>query len=242
MATKEDVRMVYDAIRVGDIETVRTMISSGTVDVNEIIFGETFLHTAAICNQYEIAKFLIESGIDLNRLDLVCGTSALINAVIKGNLEMVKLLCESGAELDTSDPDNNALFRAGSRHQEEIAQYLVDRGIDIYKTYHIGDMENCDAYIWADKWGSIEISAILDEKEIADNKLFEMTINGDEKEIFKHLEEYNISFVSYNSFDEIPEQNLNVLCGIDGKLYCGASARRFAIQDNLKGVSFSVVK
>ena len=118
----------------------------------------------------------------------------------------------------------------------------MDKGIDIYKTYHIGDMENCDAYIWADKWGAIEISAILDEKEIADKKLFEMTINGDEKEIFKHLEEYNISFVSYNSFDEIPEQNLNVLCGIDGKLYCGASARRFAIQDNLKGVSFSVVQ
>lgn len=241
MTKDEDIRKVQDAIRAGDIETVKEMILGGTVDVNEIIFGKTFLHTASICNQLEIAKFLIESGIDLNRLDRA-KSSALINAVIKGNLEMVKLLCESGAELDTSDPDNNALFRAGSRHQEEIAQYLVDKGIDIYKTYHIGDMENCDAYIWADKWGAIEISAILDEKEIADKKLFEMTINGDEKEIFKHLEEYNISFVSYNSFDEIPEQNLNVLCGIDGKLYCGASARRFAIQDNLKGVSFSVVQ
>ena len=241
MATGDDVRKVQNAIRAGDIETVKEMISSGTVDVNEIIFGKTFLHTASICNQLEIAKFLIESGIDLNRLDRA-KSSALINAVIKGNLEMVKLLCESGAELDTSNPDNNALFRAGSRHQEEIAQYLVDKGIDIYKTYHIGDMENCDAYIWADKWGAIEISAILDEKEIADKKLFEMTINGDEKEIFKHLEEYNIFFFLYNSFDEIPEQNLNVLCGIDGKLYCGASARRFAIQDNLKGVSFSVVQ
>ena len=241
MATKEDVRKVYDAIESGDIETVKEMILGGVVDVNEIIFGETFLHAATSYNRIEIAKFLIENGIDINVLDDM-GTSALINAVIEGNLEMVKLLCERGAELDTSDPDNNALFRAGSRHQEEIAQYLVDKGIDIYKTYHIGDMENCDAYIWADKWGAIEISAILDEKEIADKKLFEMTINGDEKEIFKHLEEYNISFVSYNSFDEIPEQNLNVLCGIDGKLYCGASARRFAIQDNLKGVSFSVVQ
>ena len=241
MATDDDVRKVHDAIRVGDIETVRTMISSGTVDVNEFDGITSFLHRAATYNQIEIAKFLIENGIDINMLDHT-GTSALINAVIKGNLEMVKLLCESGAELDSSDPDNNALFSAGSWHQEEIAQYLVDMGIDIYKTYHIGDMENCDAYIWADKWGAIEISAILDEKEIADKKLFEMTINGDEKEIFKHLEEYNISFVSYNSFDEIPEQNLNVLCGIDGKLYCGASARRFAIQDNLKGVSFSVVQ
>ena len=241
MATDDDVRKVHDAIRVGDIETVRSMISGGTVDVNEFDGITSFLHRAATYNQIEIAKFLIENGIDINMLDHT-GTSALINAVIKGNLEMVKLLCESGAELDSSDPDNNALFCAGSWHQEEIAQYLVDMGIDIYKTYHIGDMENCDAYIWADKWGAIEISAILDEKEIADKKLFEMTINGDEKEIFKHLEEYNISFVSYNSFDEIPEQNLNVLCGIDGKLYCGASARRFAIQDNLKGVSFSVVQ
>ena len=242
MSKEESARKVLLAIEAGDIETVKELILSGTVDINDTSSFSPFLPEAASFNQYEIAKFLIENGININEKDTHTDSSALSKAVIEGNLEMVKLLCESGAELDTSTSENNPLFFAESCHQEEISQYLVDKGIDIYKTYHIGDMENCDAYIWADKWGAIEISAILDEKEIADKKLFEMTINGDEKEIFKHLEEYNISFVSYNSFDEIPEQNLNVLCGIDGKLYCGASARRFAIQDNLKGVSFSVVQ
>ena len=241
MATKEDVRKVHNAIESGDIETVKEMISSGAVDVNEFDSISSFLHTAATFNQIEIAKFLIEKGIDVNMLNHT-GLTALSRAVRKGNFEMVKLLCESGAELDSSDPDNNALFSAGSWHQEEIAQYLVDKGIDIYKTYHIGDMENCDAYIWARKWGDLSVPAIVASKERAEKKLFEMTINGDEKEIFKHLEEYNISFVSYNSFDEIPERNRRVLCGIDGKLYCGASVRRLAIQDNLKGVSFSVVQ
>ena len=241
MATDDDVRKVHDAIRVGDIETVKEMISSGTVDVNEFDGISSFLHTAANYSQIEIAKFLIENGIDINMLDDT-GKSALIDAVLEGNLEMVKLLCESGAELDTSDPDNNPLFRSGPRHQKAIAQYLVDRGIDIYKTYHIGDMENCDAYSWAEKWGDLSVPAIVEEKERAEKKLFKMTINGDEKELFKHLEEYNISCVSYNSFDEIPERNRRVLCIIDGKIYCGVSVRRLAIQDNLKGVSFSVVQ
>ena len=241
MATKEDVRKVYDAIESGDIETVKEMILGGVVDVNEIIFGETFLHAATSYNRIEIAKFLIENGIDINVLDDM-GTSALINAVIEGNLEMVKLLCESGAELDTSDPDNNALFRAGSRHQEEIAQYLVDRGIDIYKTYHIGDMENCDAYIWARKWGDLSVPAIVAKKERAEKKLFEMTLHNDGKEIFDFLSSKHGYLVDYNSFDEIPENNITVLCKIDGKIYCGAFIRRLLINYNLNGVSFSVVQ
>lgn len=241
MATKEDVRKVQEAIRAGDIETVKEMISSGTVDVNEIIFGKTFLHTASICNQLEIAKFLIESGIELNRLDRA-KSSALINAVIKGNLEMVKLLCESGAELDTSNPDNNPLFRAGPRHQEEIAQYLVDQGIDIYKTYHIGDMENCDAYKWARSWGDLSVPVIVASKEREEKKLFEMTLKDDGKEIFDFLSSKHGYLVNYNSFDEIPEDNIAVLCKIDGKLYCGSFIRRLLINNNLKGVSFSVVQ
>ena len=150
MATKEDVRKVHNAIESGDIETVKEMISSGAVDVNEFDSISSFLHTAATFNQIEIAKFLIEKGIDVNMLNHT-GLTALSRAVRKGNFEMVKLLCESGAKLDVSTSENNPLFYAGSCHQEEIAQYLVDKGIDIYKTYHIGDKENCDAYSWARK-------------------------------------------------------------------------------------------
>ena len=241
MATDDYVRKVHDAIRVGDIETVKEMISSGTVDVNEFDGISSFLHRAATYNQIEIAKFLIENGIDINMLDHT-GTSALINAVIKGNLEMVKLLCESGAELDSSDPDNNALFSAGSWHQKAIAQYLVDIGIDIYKTYHIGDMENCDACKWARSWGDLGVPAIVASKERAEKKLFEMTLHNDGKEIFDFLNSKHGYLVNYNSFDEIPENNISVICKIDGKLYCGSFVRRVLINENLKGVSFSVVQ
>ena len=241
MATDDDVRKVHDAIRVGDIETVRTMISSGTVDVNEFDGISSFLHTAATYNQIEIAKFLIENGIDVNILNHT-GLASLVRAVKKGNLEMVKLLCESGAELDTSTSENNPLFFAGSCHQEEIAQYLVDMGIDIYKTYHIGDMENCDAYKWAEKWGDLGVPAIVEEKEMTEKKLFEMTLHNDGKEIFDFLSSKHGYLVTYNSFDEIPENNITVLCKIDGKIYCGAFIRRLLINYNLNGVSFSVVQ
>lgn len=241
MATKEDVRKVHNAIESGDIETVKEMISSGAVDVNEFDSISSFLHTAATFNQIEIAKFLIEKGIDVNMLNHT-GLTALSRAVRKGNFEMVKLLCESGAKLDVSTSENNPLFFAGSCHQKAIAQYLVDQGIDIYATYHIGDMENCDAYSWAEKWGDLSVPAIVEQKEMAEKKLFEMTLHNDGKEIFDFLSSKHGYLVTYNSFDEIPENNIAVICKIDGKLYCGAFIRRLLINHNLKGVSFSVVQ
>ena len=208
-----------DAISSNDLECIRKLVSLKDFNINEKTIRGTFLQVAIREKNDEIAIFLIEKGIDINCIAGVTKTSALTDAVFKNNKKIVEILCENGAKLDVSNADNNPLFFAISGRKVEIAKYLIDAGIDIYTTYKIGEIENCDACEWAKKWGTKDVYDYLIEKETSDAKLFEVT---------------GSSIDSLHKIVNATEDLYNA----DEKIICTAKGRRQLIEANAKGVSF----
>ena len=209
-----------DAISSNDLECIRKLVSLKDFNINEKTIRGTFLQVAIREKNDEIAIFLIEKGIDINCIAGVTKTSALTDAVFKNNKKIVEILCENGAKLDVSNADNNPLFFAISGRKVEIAKYLIDAGIDIYATYKIGEIENCDACEWAKKWGTKDVYDYLIEKETTDAKLFEVTAS-----------------TSFESLCKIVKDTKD-LYNADEKIICTAKGRRQLIEANAKGVSF----
>ncbi len=69
-------------------------------DINE----RTLLMWAVKANEYEMVKFLLEKGADLNRQDKF-GYSAIMFAVIMRNLPIVSLCMSKGADLQLKTVD-----------------------------------------------------------------------------------------------------------------------------------------
>lgn len=219
---KENIREMRNAIKNDDLTFVKNMIESQSVNINEVTSLGSFLHIAARKAKYKIAEYLIDAGIDLELLSEYPKITAVSEAVLGGEINIVKLLCDKGAKLDTLTSENNPLFFAISGRNVEIAKYLIDAGIDIYATYKIGEIENCDACEWARQWGAKDVYDYLIEKETADAKLFEVTGSSTES-LYKIV---NATEDLYNA---------------DGKIICTAKGRRQLIEANAKGVSFKIL-
>jgi hypothetical protein len=121
-----------DEIINNDIDAVENILLRHRLDVNELDeYGFTYLIEAAIANNVEIVKLLIDYGADVNLQDVTGGT-ALIWAAENNNLRLAKLLLECKA-------DPNAYNFAGSpvltmpvvRHQQTMKQLLQGYGAQL---------------------------------------------------------------------------------------------------------------
>ena len=92
----------------------------------KIKYGSTPLSNAVSQENIELVKLLLEKGAEPNN-------TSLFNAVYGKNLAIVKLLLEYGADVHTKNSNGrNVLFYANSK---EIAQTLIDRGLDVNTKY-----------------------------------------------------------------------------------------------------------
>ncbi|HOO32766.1 MAG TPA: ankyrin repeat domain-containing protein [Thermotogota bacterium] len=135
----------------GDLEGIKEAVANGD-DLNEIGLGDSTLQTpllyAAIKAEYypvyeEIARYLIEQGADVNRMDSE-GLTALHYAARDSQLDLVRKLVEHGAEIDALpgegayDKGETPLLKACSRTYQsdrnyEIIRYLVEKGATLDK-------------------------------------------------------------------------------------------------------------
>jgi len=89
---------IFAAAGRGDFERVKKLVHENPALVHaETNNGDTALHRAS---DLEIAKFLIESGADVNAKDWQ-GRSVLHHAIEDNEIGMVKLLIESGADINS---------------------------------------------------------------------------------------------------------------------------------------------
>ena len=160
---KELIKEMRQAIKKNEIDKVKFLID-GNEELLETVtpFG-TFLHDAATFGKYEIAKLLIERGIDVNKEGGVRNSAALTAAAFRGYTNIVELLYENGAILDTSSFDANPLFAAIYDDHFDVVKFLVEKGIDITATYAIGSIDQCDACEYARQYGRTEIYNYLRE-------------------------------------------------------------------------------
>ena len=94
-------RDILSHIQKGNLSALQDLFNKGALDVNNLnIGGITHLSTAAMTNQLDVARFLLEKGADVNARCEPDGMTALLFAVKWGHLKMVKLLLENGADME----------------------------------------------------------------------------------------------------------------------------------------------
>lgn len=158
---KEIVKSMRNAIKNGNLDLVKELLmdNEGLLEVNTV-FG-SWLHIAASYGRIDIASYLIDCGIDVNRNGDISGGNPIRSAAENGQIEMVELLYNNGAVFDVSEATKNPLFGAIYGGHYNVVQFLVEHGIDITKYYAIGEMDKVDACEYAKQLGQTEIERYL---------------------------------------------------------------------------------
>ena len=164
MLDKEKIKVVRNAIKQNDLNLVKSLVMEDKELMNaDTVFG-SWLHVAAAHGKVEIAEFLIECGLDVNRNGGISGGTPVRCAASDGHLDVIKLLHQNGAMFDVSEATKNPLFGAICNGHYEVAKYLIENGIDITIKYPIGKLDNVDAYEYARQFGQTKIADFIKEK------------------------------------------------------------------------------
>ncbi|SIN82115.1 Ankyrin repeat-containing protein [Chryseobacterium scophthalmum] len=127
---------------VKDISNVIKTLDEYPTEIN--LVGGTPLNHAINRGRYEIVKYIVERGANVNDL-YDKNYSPLMSAVNGKNIEMVKLLLENGADVNLKDKyGNDALWKAVFNYNFEIVKLLVEAGADPFKADSHENYSNYD--------------------------------------------------------------------------------------------------
>ena len=160
---KETIKEIRMAIQEKRVDDFKRMASENSDTLEVVTFFGTFLHDAAIFGSYEIAKYLVDNGIDVNKKAGYRNSTALTSAAYRGYLDIVKLLYENGCKLYVDTFDENPLFAAICERHLDVVKYLVEKGIDLSPKYTIGGKQ-MDACEYASHYAKTEILSYLSEQ------------------------------------------------------------------------------
>jgi ankyrin repeat protein len=123
---------IFDAAQKGDLAKLKSLVQNNPNLVNaKNKDDDTPLHIAADAGHLEIARFLIQSGADVNSMN-----SSLRNPVLmagyQGHKDVVKLLLENGANFDYVDDRGYTPLRwAAVRGKKDVVELYVAKGAKI---------------------------------------------------------------------------------------------------------------
>ncbi len=121
---------ILTAVRNGDLEQVRVLLRQNP----ELIkakdqYQNSLLTVALLKKDFAIARFLIESGIDVKYGRADIGGNEIFHAIGEGSLEITKLIFEKGVDIHTANRwGNTPLDTAIFGGHKEIADFLMDKG------------------------------------------------------------------------------------------------------------------
>lgn len=128
-ATITNAQEIFDAIRANDLDKVKTLIEYDKAVVKlKSGYGDTPLHIAALVDNDEIAKLLIEHGADLD-----VQNGSFYSPLMRAGLKVTKVLFENGADINfvSRNGQTTALFRALMWKEKEVAEFLLKCGAKI---------------------------------------------------------------------------------------------------------------
>lgn len=158
------IKGIRNAIKQGDCEALKKLINEYPEALNEMTPFGTWLHVAAKRGLLEIVKYLVDNGLDVNINGGTFDASALNVASLGGDIETVKYLIGNSAILDVSLAKRNPLFSAIQEGHMDVAQCLVENGIDITIKYNTENLNDIGAYEFAVEYGETEIANYLKRK------------------------------------------------------------------------------
>lgn len=154
-------KVARETINKGDLSAFKAYIEAKPERLHAVTPFGTWLHLAIMRGQPEIAKYLIDAGLDVNKNSGTTDCNSLAVAASNGDLEMLKYVHAKGAIFDTSEPNRNPLFSAIYGGHKHIVKYLLDNGIDYTVMYSGKNMTNMDAIAFATERGQAEIAKMI---------------------------------------------------------------------------------
>ncbi|KAG6861364.1 hypothetical protein C0995_001097 [Termitomyces sp. Mi166 len=123
--------------------------------------SESILLSAVKSNNFDMTKFIIGKGADVN-VKASNEKTPLHVAVESGNLDIVKFLLDKGADIHSNKApyEDNPLYSAAKCGYFDIVKLLIDRGADIYAKSSDGRIPLHSAV----EGGNLEIARLLLEK------------------------------------------------------------------------------
>ncbi len=130
MKYTDEQKQLITAARLGDVETIRTLLDRGDGIDCELKYGSSALMIAASRGNEEVVRLLAEHGAKVNRRNKF-GATALLEACEKGHLGVIRALVELGADINM--PHNNGstvLLSATARRDIKVIRVLLELGAD----------------------------------------------------------------------------------------------------------------
>lgn len=123
---------IFDYVSMGNTDGVIEELNKGTdINVINIDNNRTLLHYALGYEQTEIAKYLIEQGIDKDVKDAY-GDTPIMLAVYTGNKEIFSLLVDD-VDLNVTDAMGNSLLHLAAAADDcDVYNELVEKGLSVY--------------------------------------------------------------------------------------------------------------
>lgn len=137
-----DAQGVINAIEQDDVSSLRAMVGSGAVSVNQRLSapgysgGAPLIALAARAGSLATLRYLISAGADINASTPVNETPLMLAAYFRddGNISVdrhdaaVRLLVESGASLENVPGNYTPLAYAAYNNRQRALRYLIERG------------------------------------------------------------------------------------------------------------------
>lgn len=133
----------------------------------------TLLHIAARDGTPEFIEYLVNLGMDIDRVE--DDKSPLSVAAMHDKAENVKKLIELGAKLDATVSFNNPIFFAIQLENVDIAKMLIEAGIDLTPVYKTKDNPWWDTLSYAKYYKQAKIVELIEsslnvQRAYVDNK------------------------------------------------------------------------
>lgn len=155
-----ELKQLFEAAQKGDASSLTKVLNTG-FDVDARLFGKTALMVALDNGQSQIAKILLDKGIDVNIKDNK-GLTALMYAGMNDNIEVAKLLLDKGADVNIKNNySETALMHALIKENIEIVKLLLDRGANI----NVRDKNGKSALMYATEFKDKKLVELLRQYE-----------------------------------------------------------------------------
>lgn len=130
---------LFPAIRLNDIETVKSLLLGGANVNHKEEYGVTLLHWASTHGHFDMCQLLLDNGADVNATDIFGNTPlywavSTFSSTPDEKINVVRLLLDNGADANkgiASLTQKRPLHEAAHYNNIELCKLLIEHGADV---------------------------------------------------------------------------------------------------------------